>query len=56
MSNGGLDVGEHASSAPLMRVLYWKFLAASAATGNLLIGNMCFLSENACPLGILSSI
>ncbi|MEH2117446.1 hypothetical protein [Nostoc sp.] len=41
MSNGGLDVGEHASSAPLMRVLYWKLLAASAATGNYLSSAIC---------------
>ncbi|MHC5829181.1 MAG: hypothetical protein ACYT04_78040, partial [Nostoc sp.] len=28
---------EHASSAPLMRVLYWKFIAASSATVDFVI-------------------
>ncbi|WP_180965172.1 hypothetical protein [Fischerella thermalis] len=44
VSNGRLDVGEHASSAPLMRVLY--------SIGNLSL----FLSEKAYCVVILSPI
>lgn len=37
MSNGGLDVGEHAYEAPLMRVLMAEVFTANYARGKLLL-------------------
>jgi hypothetical protein len=43
-------VGEHASSAPLMRVLYWKFITANAAARNFIfLGSKRFFIRKLLP-------